>query len=269
MFTSIAAQPTTTPSPPPTRPTGFHTAPAPAHPQAPYRPTGNRRTSRRTNRSLSCSSTSLLVSLRDTSIARHSRVNSSTIVSIRNARPSDVRSMTKSWRQSTRFGSSTRTVLVLGTLRYWDREQVVAATTAGRRREPNQPRRPYGLRGDRHHQSPPFSTAQRRRFQPPSTICGCRPLIGGGHPPWLGQSIAEIEPGDETRAVHDDASAPHTTRFRLAAIKPTTPAPTPSSPSVEGSGTAAIAPDAELYPPALYKPVETNSATSRMSTIPL
>ena len=53
-------------------------------------------TPRRTNRSLSRSSTSSLVNLRATSIARHSRVNSSTIVSIRNARPSDVLSMTKS-----------------------------------------------------------------------------------------------------------------------------------------------------------------------------
>jgi hypothetical protein len=32
------------------------------------------------------------------------------------------------------------------------------------------------------------------------------------------------------------------TRFRLAAIKPTRPAPTPTSPSVEGSGTATMTP---------------------------
>ena len=37
-----------------------------------------------------------LVSLRATSIARHSRLNSPTIVSIRNARPSAVRSITQS-----------------------------------------------------------------------------------------------------------------------------------------------------------------------------
>ena len=50
----------------------------------------------RTNRSLSRYKTSSLVNFPDTSIARHSRVYSSTIVSIRNARPFDVRSMTKS-----------------------------------------------------------------------------------------------------------------------------------------------------------------------------
>lgn len=47
-----------------------------------------------------------------------------------------------------------------------------ATTTAGLTRGSNQPRHPHGLRGDRHHQAPPFSTAPRRRFQPPSTSFG-------------------------------------------------------------------------------------------------
>jgi hypothetical protein len=53
-------------------------------------------TPRRTNRSLSRSTTSSLVSFLATSIARHSLVYSSPIVSIRIGRPSDVRSITKS-----------------------------------------------------------------------------------------------------------------------------------------------------------------------------
>ena len=40
--------------------------------------------------------------------------------------------------------------------------------------EPNQPRHPHGIRGDRHHPAPPFSTAPRRRFQPPSTPAAYR-----------------------------------------------------------------------------------------------
>jgi len=53
-------------------------------------------TPRRTNRSLNLSKTSSLVCFRATSIARHSRLYSSINVSIRKARPSDVRSCTKS-----------------------------------------------------------------------------------------------------------------------------------------------------------------------------
>ena len=53
-------------------------------------------TPRRTNRSESRSSTSSLVSLLATSIARHSRVNSSMMFSIRKARPSRVLAWTKS-----------------------------------------------------------------------------------------------------------------------------------------------------------------------------
>ena len=69
-------------------------------PRAPTRSVGRLRrylgTPRRMNRSLSRSSTSSLFSFLATSIARHSRVCSSTIVSIRKARPSLVRSATKS-----------------------------------------------------------------------------------------------------------------------------------------------------------------------------
>ena len=45
-------------------------------------------------------------------------------------------------------------------------------------RRPNNLRHPHGIRRGQHHPAPPFSTAPRRRFQPPSTGVSVLPVVG-------------------------------------------------------------------------------------------
>jgi hypothetical protein len=57
-------------------------------------------------------------------------------------------------------------------------------------------------------------------------------------------------------------------RLRLAAANHLKPAPSPTNPSVEGSGTAAMLAGGVLYEPALKSPVDMKSAISRTSAKP-